>query len=55
MIYYVFLMKRQFDKAPWPVIWTNKDLAKQEPYRVSNITEVVLQPRLDTIHTETKT
>ena len=40
---YVFLIKRKQDKQAWPVAWEDLALAVNEPYRVSDVVEVVLQ------------
>jgi hypothetical protein len=42
MIYYCFLIKRAHDSRSWPVIYSNRALADDSPFRVSPVTEVYL-------------
>ena len=37
MICYVFLIQRPQDKTPWPVVYSNKELADKAPDRVSEV------------------
>ena len=46
MTYYAFLYRNKTDKQPWPVIWSNRELAEKEPFRVSDIVEVRMEEYL---------
>lgn len=43
MTFFAFLMQRPADKQPWPTIWASRELAEAEPFRVSEIAEVVFE------------
>lgn len=50
MTFYTFLWQRPQDKTAWPVIWRDRALAEQEPFRVSEIVEVELVPKAADAH-----
>lgn len=49
MTFYTFLWQRPQDKTAWPVIWRDRALAEQEPFRVSEVVEVELAARPEAI------
>ena len=50
MTFYAFLWQRPQDKTAWPVIWRDRALAEREPFRVSEIVEVELVPKVPTLN-----
>jgi len=37
---YVFFTKRPIDSQPWPLVYTDRELAEKAPHRVTAIVEV---------------
>jgi hypothetical protein len=43
---YVFLWQRPVDKEPWPLVYSSRELAQKSNFRVSDVLEVHLVPRV---------